>query len=207
MSADLEALRKAYTETTYKLGYIAALVGVGGDEPLEVIKERVRERMADVGTAEALKSDNARLRREVARHQERFEALFAWAKLNTRLDPQHATLEQMLQDAVAFEREQHGLQLAACDCAAMMDTEETHAQNNTVTRDNPSWSHAFESVMRRTAECIKLRTELAAARELMQQLLNVAENCDETGYADGVGFVDVDALHEKVRAWLAKEAK
>lgn len=59
-------------------------------------------------------------------------------------------------------REGAALQLAACDCAAMMDTAETHAQNYTVKQGNPSWSPAFDSVMRRTAECIKLRAEVAA---------------------------------------------
>jgi hypothetical protein len=34
-------------------------------------------------------------------------------------------------------------------------------------------------------------------------MLNVAENCDETGYADGYGFVDVDKLHENVCAAIA----
>lgn len=53
----------------------------------------------------------------------------------------------------------------------------------------------------------QLRAELAEARELLQSMLNVAENCDETGYADGYGFVDVDALHEKVRAAAKGGAK
>lgn len=57
-------------------------------------------------------------------------------------------------------QEQIGQQLAACDCAAMMDTPETHEKNKTVTRENPFWSPAFESVMRRTAECIALRAEV-----------------------------------------------
>lgn len=45
-----------------------------------------------------------------------------------------------------------------------------------------------------------LQTDNTALRELLQEMLNVAENCDETGYADGYGFVDIDKLHEKVRA-------
>lgn len=44
--------------------------------------------------------------------------------------------------------------------------------------------------------------EHAKLRSLLQQMLNVAENCDETGYIDGVGFVDVKKLHRKVRAAL-----
>ncbi len=39
---------------------------------------------------------------------------------------------------------------------------------------------------------------------LLQQMLDVAENCDETGYAEGVGFVDLDKLHNEVRAALKK---
>lgn len=37
-------------------------------------------------------------------------------------------------------------------------------------------------------------------RDLLQRMLDVSENCDETGYADGVGFVDIDKLHAEVRA-------
>lgn len=73
-------------------------------------------------------------------------------------------------------REHAGLQLAACDCAAIMDTAETHAQNKTVTRDNPSWSPAFESVMRRTAECIQLRADNARLRALKEADFEVFHN-------------------------------
>lgn len=59
--------------------------------------------------------------------------------------------------------------LAACDCAAMMDTEDTFAQNNIINRDNDCWTPAFESVMRRTKETIDLRKECA---ELKAQLEN-----------------------------------
>lgn len=69
-----------------------------------------------------------------------------------------------LRAEVRKRQEQIGQQLAACDCAAMMDTPETHEKNKTVTRENPFWSNAFESVMRRTAECIALRAELAKER-------------------------------------------
>jgi hypothetical protein len=69
-------------------------------------------------------------------------------------------------------QEQRGMQLAACDCAATMDTKETHEGNKTVTRGNPYWSPAFESVMRRTAECIKLRADNEALRETLDYALN-----------------------------------
>ncbi len=39
-------------------------------------------------------------------------------------------------------------------------------------------------------------------KSLLQQMLDVAENCDETGYATDCGFVDLDKLHAKVRAAL-----
>ncbi len=65
-------------------------------------------------------------------------------------------------------QELNAQQLAACDCAAMRDTPETHEGNKTVQRGNPFWSPAFESVMRRTAECIELRARLAASDEVLQ---------------------------------------
>lgn len=43
----------------------------------------------------------------------------------------------------------------------------------------------------------------AALREALQQMIDVAEHCDETGYAEGVGFVDIGKLHDKARAALA----
>lgn len=39
-------------------------------------------------------------------------------------------------------------------------------------------------------------------RSLLQQMLDVAENADETGYVADVGFVDLDKLHAEVRAAL-----
>lgn len=48
----------------------------------------------------------------------------------------------------------------------------------------------------------KLEKERDTARSLLQQMLDVAENCDETGYAEGVGFVDLNKLHAEVRAAL-----
>lgn len=49
----------------------------------------------------------------------------------------------------------------------------------------------------------KLADKHDALITLLQQMLDVTENCDETGYADGVGFVDIDELHERVRAALS----
>ncbi len=45
--------------------------------------------------------------------------------------------------------------------------------------------------------------ERTTLRSLLQQMLDVAENADETGYVTDVGFVDLDKLHAKVRAALA----
>lgn len=39
-------------------------------------------------------------------------------------------------------------------------------------------------------------------RALLEQMLNVAENADETGYVTDCGFIDLDKLHELVRAEL-----
>lgn len=65
----------------------------------------------------------------------------------------------MLSKALHELVERNALQLAACDCAAMMDLAEPHESNKVVVRGNPAWSPAFDSVMRRTAECIELRAE------------------------------------------------
>lgn len=70
----------------------------------------------------------------------------------------------MLSKALHELVERNALQLAACDCAAMMDLAESHESNKVVVRGNPAWSPAFDSVMRRTAECIELR---ARARALL----------------------------------------
>jgi hypothetical protein len=53
----------------------------------------------------------------------------------------------------------------------------------------------------------ELAREIDTLRDLLQRMLDVAENCDETGYADGVGFVDIDKLHDEVRAILAPNNK
>jgi len=58
------------------------------------------------------------------------------------------------------------------------------------------------------------RSELVAAdkiteriRSLLQQMLDVAENADETGYVTDVGFVDLDKLHAEVRACFSPNTK
>ncbi len=53
------------------------------------------------------------------------------------------------------------------------------------------------------ADCKAHRDENAKLRGLLQNMLDVAENADETGYVTDVGFVDLDKLHEEVRAALA----
>lgn len=40
--------------------------------------------------------------------------------------------------------------------------------------------------------------------EALDELVAIQECCDETGYVDGEGFVDVDASLEKARTALAK---
>lgn len=128
-------------------------------------------------------------------------------------------------------QEQIGQQLAACDCAAIMDTPEMHEKNKTVTRENPFWSNAFESVMRRTAECIALRAEverltrerrieqmtaehlavraeraeaeLANAKELLREIRDHEVN--EADEADKFLRDHIPSELSKVRAELAKE--
>ena len=41
--------------------------------------------------------------------------------------------------------------------------------------------------------------EVKRLTDLLEQMVNVAENADETGYVTDVGFVDLDKLHAKVR--------
>lgn len=48
---------------------------------------------------------------------------------------------------------------------------------------------------------------IASAPELLealQQLIMCAEYADETGYVADVGFVDIDSIHDKARAAIAK---
>lgn len=45
----------------------------------------------------------------------------------------------------------------------------------------------------------KAVAEICRLRDLLQQMLDVAENADETGYVTDVGFVDLDKLHGEVR--------
>ena len=50
------------------------------------------------------------------------------------------------------------------------------------------------------AENAQLRAQLGATASLLEQMVNVAENADETGYVTDCGFVDLDKLHAEVRA-------
>ncbi len=45
-------------------------------------------------------------------------------------------------------------------------------------------------------------SRLRPLESLLQQMLDVAENADETGYVTDVGFVDIDKLHGEVRSAL-----
>lgn len=54
-------------------------------------------------------------------------------------------------------------------------------------------------VSRGIREVVEENTKL---RSLLQQMLDVAENADETGYVTDVGFVDLDKLHAEVREAL-----
>lgn len=47
-----------------------------------------------------------------------------------------------------------------------------------------------------------LAADVSRLRGLLEQMLNVAENADETGYVTDVGFVDLDKLHAEVRTAL-----
>lgn len=99
-------------------------------------------------------------------------------------------------------QEQIGQQLAACDCAAIMDTPEMHEKNKTVTRENPFWSNAFESVMRRTAECIALRAEVERLKKPTSEIEGDSPENTETNPKSWVAW---KARAERAEAELAKE--
>lgn len=89
--------------------------------------------------------------------------------------------------------------------ATFLQWERTHP--NEPFRD---WAGLVAAIATALSDEAQMRAVVGAAvqsderlRGLLQQMLNIAENCDETGYIDGVGFVDLDKLHEKVRAALA----
>ena len=49
-----------------------------------------------------------------------------------------------------------------------------------------------------------LEIETQELAELVETLLNVAENADETGYVTDCGYVDIEKFHEEARALLAR---
>jgi lambda repressor-like predicted transcriptional regulator len=53
---------------------------------------------------------------------------------------------------------------------------------------------------------VGLTARLETSLRLIQQMLDVAENADETGYVTDCGFVDLDKLHAEVRQLLATTA-
>ncbi len=65
-----------------------------------------------------------------------------------------------LRRQLADTRELMGRKLAAVSVAAMMDTQFTHEQHK-IDQSNEAWSPAYSDTMRRTAECIELRSKLA----------------------------------------------
>lgn len=81
------------------------------------------------------------------------------------------------------------------------DTPRTDAEEN-----HQIWADPLMKVVpaefARTLERESNRGKLA--QSLLSQMLNVALCADETGYVVDVGFVDIDALHDKVRAFLGE---
>lgn len=64
------------------------------------------------------------------------------------------------------------------------------------------WTGAANHIEMMFAREVALRAEVESLTSLLKQMLDVAENCDETGYVDGVGFVNLDKLHDEVRTAL-----
>lgn len=73
------------------------------------------------------------------------------------------------------------------------------------TRDDREVNRCYRHLARLEKESKRnaLTTEIEL-RKLLQQMLDVAENADETGYVPDVGFVDLDKLHAKVRTALGQ---
>lgn len=63
--------------------------------------------------------------------------------------------------------------------------------------------HEKEVAQAVTAALAQHKAEAEKLRALLQQMLNVAENADDTGYVTDVGFVDLDKLHAEVRAAMS----
>jgi len=57
-----------------------------------------------------------------------------------------------------------------------------------------------------TATASAALVEIKKLRALLQHMLDVAENADETGYVTDAGFVDIDELHAEVREALSPNA-
>jgi hypothetical protein len=106
---------------------------------------------------------------------------------------------------------------ADCACDAIAQREHTSALNRyadsapeqieQLTRRN----HELELLVSALGELAKdkdtdrvfFRDKCVKLQGLLQQMLDVAENADETGYVTDVGFVDLEKLHAEVRAALA----
>ena len=154
----------SYSELTEALDAATARAEKAETE-LARLRKKYQE-ILDVNTtgAERLKfvlTENTRLCTEVERLKEDVTR-------ETTLCDSACIEASRLHAEVATLQEQIGQQLAACDCAATMDTAETHEKNKIVTRDNPFWSPAFESVMHRTSECISLRAEVEALKQSIE---------------------------------------
>jgi hypothetical protein len=84
-----------------------------------------------------------------------------------------------------------------------MNTNETPASVPAAGLSVPHGSADSPRIARLVRVLGRRETEIAQLRGLLQQMLVAAENCDETGYADGVGFVDLEKLHTEVRSALS----
>ena len=69
-------------------------------------------------------------------------------------------------------------------------------------RDWPGLVGAIKTALSDEAQLRALVGTGEQLRSLLQRMLDVAENADETEYVTDVGFVDVDKLHKEVRAAL-----
>jgi hypothetical protein len=114
-----------------------------------------------------LEAENAALREFKTDMEDAFKNIMAE---NCKDDRVHCTCVPTLRQKVKELEELLGQKLAACSCAAIMDTKETHSKAK-IEKDNPFWSPAYEDVMKRTSECIALRARVAELETMAVEML------------------------------------
>lgn len=98
-----------------------------------------------------------------------------------------ADRDDRIRAAMQQKIDQLSSQLTTCANAALQDTAYSHARQAELTNKNtPDWSPAFDCIMRRTAECIRLRSDLKIIGSgVGTSLFNIRSDCERVFYAIG----------------------